>query len=701
MKSKGGATLSKLADNSILASGKNPLGDAYTIVAPSRLTQVRAFRLEALTHESLPNQGPGRDEQKDRGSFAMVNFITQVRLPGLQPRQIEVSGVAADYFYLDLRPNLWNIGNGGSSRSHTAIYLTRGPVDCKDGAQLEFHMQFSASPEWPLQNLGRFRLSVSSDPAAFDREQKCLTAMKAADPWARLAAAYHLLGDQQALDGLFKHHPAAAVGIGELYAAAQDWERAIAEYRKGITEQTVDGNLLMKLATAYESAGRTREAVPLLAKAYAANPAENMLLQKLAALQAWFGQEKELAATRQRALAYAKDTNDLGAAERNAKVSSIVPSPDKAELEAALALGRKAVHINKDWLWAQLAQGMAEYRSGNYAAADKALLAAAQAGNPVATGIASFYRAMSLFHQGKVEEARKLALTAAARMKPLPRDENNPLVDAYYDELIMWLACKEAMRLLKIELSPIELLTQVRDDEEKRLGADHPATLATTLKLAEAYVNSGRTREAVPILVKASAANPKATLLLLRIAALQAWLGQHKEFAATRQRILAFARGTNDWMVADRAAKACSILPSTDKAEREAMLALGRTGAQVDKNEWTLLSLGMAEYRSGNYAAADKALLAAAQAGPDNLKATEIAAFYRAMSLFRQGKVEEARKLAIAAAPKMKPLPKDEKNPLVGNSDHDDLILWLAYKEAKALITFDAVPPPKPENDQK
>jgi hypothetical protein len=34
----------------------------------------------------------------------------------------------------------------------------------------------------------------------------------------------------------------------------------------------------------------------------------------------------------------------------------------------------------------------------------------------------------------------------------------------------------------------------------------------------------------------------------------------------------------------------------------------------------------------------------------------------------------------------MKPLPGDENNPLAGNGTPDDLILWLAYKEAKAII---------------
>jgi hypothetical protein len=62
------------------------------------------------------------------------------------------------------------------------------------------------------------------------------------------------------------------------------------------------------------------------------------------------------------------------------------------------------------------------------------------------------------------------------------------------------------------------------------------------------------------------------------------------------------------------------------------------------------------------------------------------------MSLFRQGKNDEGCKVAVAAAAQMKPLPDDEQNPLTNNATHDDLILWLGYKEAKAMIGFDAAP---------
>jgi hypothetical protein len=175
-----------------------------------------------------------------------------------------------------------------------------------------------------------------------------------------------------------------------------------------------------------------------------------------------------------------------------------------------------------------------------------------------------------------------------------------------------------------------------------------------------------------------------------------------KELAASRRRILALAKGTQEAMLADCAAKVCSLSPSADKAEREAALALGRTGVKVGNGRpWNLLALGMAEYCNGENAAADQTLFRAAEAGKNLPQFAPCAAFYRAMILFRQGKENEARKLAREAVAKMKPPPKDENNPLADNVTHDDLIVWLAYKEARALIKFDAAPPPKAENDKK
>ena len=64
-----------------------------------------------------------------------------------------------------------------------------------------------------------------------------------------------------------------------------------------------------------------------------------------------------------------------------------------------------------------------------------------------------------------------------------------------------------------------------------------------------------------------------------------------------------------------------------------------------------------------------------------------------ALPLAEWQKFSADRKLATDTAANMKPLPPDDQNPLTGNATHDDLILWLAYKEAKALIQFDAASP--------
>src|SRR5262249_38334051 len=73
------------------------------------------------------------------------------------------------------------------------------------------------------------------------------------DPWQSLAAAYHQLGDKQALATLLKQRPAAIAGIGDLHAASQDWQGAIAEYRKASAGEPDDRNLAAKRVTAFLS----------------------------------------------------------------------------------------------------------------------------------------------------------------------------------------------------------------------------------------------------------------------------------------------------------------------------------------------------------------------------------------------------------------------------------------------------------------
>jgi eukaryotic-like serine/threonine-protein kinase len=217
----------------------------------------------------------------------------------------------------------------------------------------------------------------------------------------------------------------------------------------------------------------------------------------------------------------------------------------------------------------------------------------------------------------------------------------------------------------------------------------------TAQAAVEREIAAGRTQDALVHLAIVSAARPEDTELALKLAALRAWFDQDQELADMCGRALESAKGTSDPTTALTVARVCCLGPSPDKARQEAALALARKAVELDEtNPFCRLTLGIAEYRSGHFKEADAALLAATTGAKNDQHVAGPSAFFRAMSLFRQGKPDEARKLATEAA-QMARLPKDEKNPLADNATTEDLILWLAYKEAKALIGFGAAPPGK------
>jgi len=278
----------------------------------------------------------------------------------------------------------------------------------------------------------------------------------------------------------------------------------------------------------------------------------------------------------------------------------------------------------------------------------------------------------------------------------------------------------------------------------QKLAEANPAAIALQSDLAESHFSYGRAlsltekfQEALTeygktldILRELTDANPAVTLLqeraaltYLAVAGHQAWLGQEQEWAATCDRALNLAQHTKNPTVAERVAKSCSLRPSHDQRRQAVALLLAQRAVKLGKGHlffpFFQMALGMAEYRSGHFAEADAALSAAMETGKHMGLIPGTSGFYRALSLFRLGKQEQARQLATQAAAKMKALPKDAKSPnliildLMGvvvrkitptsaghtritqwslapfAGNYDELILWLAYKEAKAVIQFD------------
>jgi hypothetical protein len=75
-----GTVLSKLGDDSILASGATPNTEVYTIVASTVLTGITGIRLEMIPDISLPFNGPGR--QPLNGNFVLSEFeVSLVAVP--------------------------------------------------------------------------------------------------------------------------------------------------------------------------------------------------------------------------------------------------------------------------------------------------------------------------------------------------------------------------------------------------------------------------------------------------------------------------------------------------------------------------------------------------------------------------------------------------------------------------------------------
>jgi WD40 repeat protein len=228
MKSERGATLTLQSDDSILASGINASGDLYTVSAVGNLDRIAAIRLEALPDPSLPNKGPGRHPS---GNFQLSAFrVYQSSGDGenapTRPLPIEHAWASFDYKWSDADiagtideslAKVWHIW-GRFGEAHHAVFVLKQPAAAGPGRPLVIQLRHRNYD--PGINLGRFRLSASGDVTMFTRERHRAAALKLADPWAKLAAAYHLLGDRHALAGLLKRHPAAAAAIRDFDAAA-------------------------------------------------------------------------------------------------------------------------------------------------------------------------------------------------------------------------------------------------------------------------------------------------------------------------------------------------------------------------------------------------------------------------------------------------------------------------------------------------
>jgi hypothetical protein len=254
-KSLGGASLTKQADSSWLAGGKNPNNDTYEITLPMNGGMVGGILLEVFPDASLPGKSLGRGSN---GNFVMTGVELALRLPDGKEQIIALTSAAADYEQTGygvaaILENAkapaakaakgWAIdGNSPDKKlARRAMFLAAAPVAVPAGAMITVRLRHQSN--FGDHNLGRFRLSTTAlEPALVKLDGGSglpanLVAILTGDPATRSEA------DRKVLDAWFRANADHPVKRAAATVAAAKKQRA--DY-----EQSLPSVMVMKEKTA-------------------------------------------------------------------------------------------------------------------------------------------------------------------------------------------------------------------------------------------------------------------------------------------------------------------------------------------------------------------------------------------------------------------------------------------------------------------
>ena len=163
-----GTVIELKPDQSLLATGPRPETDIYTTSAALPPGEWTALRLEVLTDESLPMQGPGRQEN---GNLHLCEIHIESSPGGLSPTFTPVGLLQAT---ADFDQSGWDIkraidGDPATAwgihpqvgKPHFAIFEFKARVSAGDQSQIRVALD---QLHGRMHTIGRFRLSVSQHP---------------------------------------------------------------------------------------------------------------------------------------------------------------------------------------------------------------------------------------------------------------------------------------------------------------------------------------------------------------------------------------------------------------------------------------------------------------------------------------------------------------------------------------------------------
>jgi len=167
--SSNGTTLTAQPDGSILASGKRPETDTYTITANCGAPGITGVRLEVLTDESLPHHGPGR---QDNGNLHLTDFRAFATAQSSEGRPDTIAPLHLQNPAADFNQEGWGIARAIDAdpksawgiypevgKPHQATFELKEPLS-SGGAKLMFVLDQNHGGG---HLIGRVRLSVTTN----------------------------------------------------------------------------------------------------------------------------------------------------------------------------------------------------------------------------------------------------------------------------------------------------------------------------------------------------------------------------------------------------------------------------------------------------------------------------------------------------------------------------------------------------------
>jgi hypothetical protein len=162
--SANGATLAAQTDQSVSASGMNPLTETYTVETKPESAEIRGFRVEALADD---NGKPGRT---GHGNFVLSEFkVTVQRAEVSEARTVALTNATADFSQKD-----WAVEGAIDGRSktgwaiapqnkqrHLAVFECAEPLKLAAGDKLVFTLDQQYGNQ---HTIARFRLSATASP---------------------------------------------------------------------------------------------------------------------------------------------------------------------------------------------------------------------------------------------------------------------------------------------------------------------------------------------------------------------------------------------------------------------------------------------------------------------------------------------------------------------------------------------------------